>query len=316
MKDFLLPIAATLAAVALDGAAASDAPDEAKTSAVRDIFTEISASIGDKFAAELGAGDDPFGGALKCTADMNDPNNPSLLDEQTCAKTTDPSGANCAWCDATASIGQGVCVSSAAKSMLGMFWDQLCAAPDTTPAATPSTPSPVPPPTAPPTPTPPPVAPEPAVSPKCTLDANSNLITDQATCEGLKDGSSATGEMCQWCQVPILGGSCISGSMKSKVSFLCRSGEETSYLRGDNEGGSKGWKQLDPSCLGGAGGLAKDKDTCATKTDSNGQPCIWCDAGNNVFGICATPSQEDYLGAYMTCAAASVANESPVVVAE
>jgi len=97
--------------------------------------------------------------------------------------------------------------------------------------------------------------------------------------------------------------------MKSQLSFLCGSSadgaiKKEGHLRGDNNGGG-GWKQLDPSCLGDNTGLAGDKDSCASRTDSNGSQCIWCDAGNDVFGICATPSQKEYLGGYMDCEAGS-----------
>ncbi|KAL9191091.1 hypothetical protein ACHAXT_000797 [Thalassiosira profunda] len=235
--------------------------------------------------------------ALACTADMNNPQNPQMIDQQTCAKTSGADQKPCVWCDATATLGQGLCVGESQKEMLGPYWDQLCSSSGTTPdPPAPVTPPPVPP------PTPPPVAPAPKPddnipdSLKCAMDANQEVVADQTTCEARADPTSAAGEKCVWCDVPILGGSCITNDMKASVGMFCSNVKE-GHLRGENNGG--GWKNLDPSCLGnGAGGNAKEG--CGARADSAGNQCLWCDAGG-VFGICAAPSQRDYLGTYMNC---------------
>ena len=260
---------------------------------------------------------------LKCNVDF-DSQQPTPLNEQDCGEAKDMDGNACLWCDATQTIGSGLCVSEQQKEMIGQYWGQLCSGNIGTPDDT----SPV----APPEPQPVPdnntdnndsnnnQIPD---SLKCSMDASSNLIADKATCVAMKDATSASGENCVWCEVPVLGGSCITNTMSSSVSFLCQqdtiSTEEGNYLRGDtNDNGGGGGDILDPSCLGDdASGLSGDKDTCVARKDSNGEPCIWCEAGNNVFGICATPSQTDFIGSYLDCDADSnAAVESPAVAVE
>ena len=116
--------------------------------------------------------------------------------------------------------------------------------------------------------------------------------------------------------------------MKSTISFLCSSSSSSSsssatnsnknnYLRGDayindnnnnSEGGDEGWKSLDPTCLGNTnGGLIDNKDDCTNQADTNGNACIWCDApGNDVFGVCATMQDKEFLGTYLNCDANEV----------
>lgn len=320
MKGF---ISSTLLVVAsFSGAAA--AADSLSSSAPRDVLAELSASLqdhADTNGDELRAGAGDFADALACTADLS---TGEITDEADCATATDAGGAPCIWCDASAVLGQGVCVSSDIKSMAGQFWDQLCADDDAGPAPAPPVPA-TPPPT--PAPTPHPTEPAPAPVPvpdddnvpdalKCSVDAQSNLITDESTCVAKKDSTSATGENCVWCSVPVLGGSCITNSEKSSVSFLCSAEGDRAraggHLRGNVGGGGDGWKALDPSCLGD--GLAGEtRESCGARVDSDGEKCVWCDAGDDVFGICATPSQKGYIGSYMDCADGESA---PVVAVE
>ncbi|KAL3772412.1 hypothetical protein ACHAWU_005589 [Discostella pseudostelligera] len=268
---------------------------------------------------------------LACNVDVSG-QQPSLIDENTCSSTQDANGQACVWCDASSTIGSsgGLCVSSDQKTLLGQYWDQLCSADGSS-----STPPPPPPPTPPPTPPPVP-APVPAPDNNnvpteliCTMDASSNVISDETTCVGQKD---TNGNACVWCDVPILGGTCITADMKSAISFLCSSSSSTTlittaegkYLRGDaNSNDNKdtgddgkdndsGWKTLDPTCLGNTNGLVGDKDDCTTQTDSNGNACIWCDAGNDVFGICATMEEKEYLGTYLNCDEKAAAEEDGV----
>ncbi|KAL7533025.1 hypothetical protein ACHAXR_004995 [Thalassiosira sp. AJA248-18] len=306
MKDFISPLATLLVAASFSGAEAKDSSKERRLSAARDFLTELSTSLENPKSS---LGDDDWTKQLSCTADMNSPQ-PTLIDQNTCSSTNDSNGQACLWCDATATLGSGLCVSPDQKAMLGQYWDQLCGT-STTPAVDPPAPPPAP---VTPNPTPPPTNPAPAPGPgpddvpdalKCSMDASSNIITDEATCIAQADSTDTSGGNCVWCQVPILGGSCITNSMKTSVSFLCSNNEEEEMAKNNLRGGEKddAWKQLDPSCLGDGNGLGGDKDEgCATRVDSDGNKCIWCDAGG-VFGICATPSQKDYLGGYMDCAA-------------
>mmetsp|Transcript_459 Transcript_459/g.1020 ORF Transcript_459/g.1020 Transcript_459/m.1020 type:complete len:325 (+) Transcript_459:83-1057(+) len=320
MKNFMSPLATFLVAVSFNGAAATDSSQlEEKLSSFRNILTELSTSL-ENPKANLGV--DDWTSQLACTVDSAS-DQPSLIDEAACASAKDSDNQDCIWCDATATIiGQGVCLSHDAQSMLG----QLCAAdgtdttpvdpPTNPPAAATVTPKPTPSPTPPPTDATP--APDDDQIP-CSVDASSNLISDEGTCVAKKDSTSTSGANCKWCS-NMLGATCITD--QSKLSFLCSKEEEEglakkggNYLRGDkdkddNNGG--GWRKLDSSCLGEASdGLdGGDEESCGDRKDSSGNPCIWCDAGDDVFGICATPEQKDYLGSYLTCADP----ESPVVV--
>jgi hypothetical protein len=100
------------------------------------------------------------------------------------------------------------------------------------------------------------------------------------------------------------------GDRRSSSGNFLRSSTKDNYYNNNNDikinsddNNDEGWKQLDPNCLGDtSGGLINDEDECATRTDKNGKICIWCDApGNDVFGICATSDQREYIGGYMDC---------------
>jgi len=288
MKDLFSPLATLLVA-------AASINDAAAAGSNKDFLTELAASLQNSGPA-LTEGD--WTSQLACTADMTAG---TIIDEASCATAKDDDGGACLWCDATATLGQGVCASTSTKAMIGQLWDQMCGASSgTTPVDPPAVTPPAPVPATPmPTPkaTPNPTQPAPAPAPddddpfSCMADSSGSPITDETTC-------NAQTKDCVWCKVPMLGGSCITSSMHSTVSFLCQSEEEeNNNLRGS--GGA--WKQLDPSCLGDTSGLAGDKDSCKSRTDSDGAGCIWCDAGNDVFGICATSSQKDYIGGYMSC---------------
>lgn len=313
MKGFISPIATLLIAAYISGAAAEEETSSSLGQLAAALMT-ISKSI--ENPESLSEGD--WSSQLKCTADMNS-QNPTLVDENTCSTAKDADGMTCLWCDATATIGSGLCVSPSQKTMLGQYWDQVCAASDSsnntpdeqpaTPATEAATPNPTPAPT--PAPTDPAVDPDDNVPDqlKCAMDGQTP-ITDETTCVAKADTSagSTAGQNCVWCNIPLLGGQCITNSMHTTMSWMCRSEEaakKEGNLRGDN---NKGFKELDPSCL-------TDMDSCSTQTDSNGDACMWCDA-SGVFGICATPSQRDYMGGYMNCAEPSgaVVDESPMAV--
>lgn len=298
MKDYISPLATLLVAASFNGASAADESSaESKFSAA---LLTISKSL--KNPETLSESD--WTSQLTCTADLAS-QQPSLLDENACSTTHDSGGQACIWCDATDTIGSGLCVSPDQKTMLSGYWDQLCGASSgTAPGVSPTppvTPSPTPNPTPLPTNTAPAPAPDNDVL-KCAMDAASTPITDEAACEAQNTaGSSAS---CAWCKLPIIGGSCITSDMKSQLRMLCSSETKEGNLRGDDNNG--GFKNLDPSCLG-------DKDSCGSRKDSNGDACTWCDA-ENVFGICTSSSQKDYFGRYMNCADPPAALETPLAV--
>ena len=273
-------------------AASDEAAGDASLSKLQAALVTITKSLPEQL---VGEGD--WTSQLKCTGDFSS-QQPSLNDETACATTDAPgaAGQKCIWCDATKSIGSGLCMSPDQKTMLGQFWDQLCANSSSTPAVNPlPVPPPTPPPVTPP-PTPPPTVPAPAPNndpadqmKKCASE------TDETACAAVPE--------CAWCNT-FLGPGCITSEMKSQIP-LCTNNKEVTYLRGDNGAyiGGEGGKMLDPSCLAdtsGGEGLADDKDSCLTKKDSNGKSCMWCDAAG-MFGICATSDQKDYFGKYMTC---------------
>ena len=244
--------------------------------------------------------------AFACT--VNTDGSPSLVDEASCASDAqDANGKSCVWCDASSVIGTGICLSDDVKEMAGQYWDQVCASSSS--VGPPPTP-PTPPPTTPPAPVP---APDDEF--QCSLDSNKNVIKDEVECSAQKD---ATGASCEWCNVAIIGGACVTASMKTEFGSICSSSEKTrregrvGNLRsattvddGHDGGGGLGggigdWKQLDPSCLGDSdGGLVNDGDACVGRTDKEGKSCVWCDAG--AFGICASSDQRDIIGGYMNC---------------
>lgn len=306
MKNYIAPIATLLVAVSIGRAAADD-----ESSPVGKVLATLMTVTDNSLEKPASLSDMNWSSMIACTADI-DGDNPSLIDETNCATAKDSDGAACVWCDASSIVGQGVCVSTSQKDMLGSFWDALCAVDDgsgtvpdaaPTPPDVPVTPSPTPPPTNPPVPDPTPDNDNDNVPDqlKCAMDGQ-DVVADKASCEAKKDTTSATDENCKWCKIPLLGGSCLSNSMQQSVSWMCRSSSESfvekekessGYLRGDNTD-SGGFKELDPSCLGA-------KSECGTKTDSNGGACMWCDAGG-VFGICATSAQEGYLAPHLNCA--------------
>jgi len=306
MKDYLSPLATLLVAASFNSASATD------ESSAESKFTAALLTISKSVENFESLDDNEWASQLTCTADLTS-QQPSLLDENACSTTTDSGGQACIWCDATESIGSGLCVSPDQKTMLSGYWDQLCGASKVDPpgvSPTPPIPVPVVPVTPPPTPnpTPNPTNPVPAPAPDsndvlgCAMDAANAPITDEATCVS----KNTAGSSCAWCKIPIIGGSCITSDMKSQLGMLCSSSEtqKEGNLRGDD--GNGGFKNLDPSCL-------VDKDSCGSKKDSNGGACTWCDAAN-VFGICASSSQKDYFGRYMNCADPAAASETPVAV--
>ncbi len=245
---------------------------------------------------------------IACTADMSNPNQPTVVDEATCKSQVDSNSKPCVWCDLTAVTGSGLCVSPDQKDALGQFWDQLCGSGGIAPPA----PVPTPPvvttsPTKSPTPLPtvPPTAPNNDWSGAfdCSVDDSSNIITDEASCVANPDKSSKTGQNCVWCDVPIVGGSCITNSMHETVGFLCQNGNRGNLRTAGNKDNIHGWDQFDPSCLADSGtnnGFGGDKESCSSKADKEGNACVWCD-GAGVFGVCVSPLERDTLSNYLDC---------------
>ena len=86
---------------------------------------------------------------------------------------------------------------------------------------------------------------------------------------------------------------------ESFAKFCTQDGEEgggdSIFLRGSNAGGQ--WRTLDPS------GLSDDTNNssnCSSKTDANGDSCMWCDAAG-VFGECVSRSQKNFFENYLEC---------------
>eukprot|EP00569_Conticribra_weissflogii_P004711 CAMPEP_0171340758 /NCGR_PEP_ID=MMETSP0878-20121228/8775_1 /TAXON_ID=67004 /ORGANISM="Thalassiosira weissflogii, Strain CCMP1336" /LENGTH=314 /DNA_ID=CAMNT_0011842877 /DNA_START=78 /DNA_END=1022 /DNA_ORIENTATION=+ len=245
---------------------------------------------------------------IACTADMSNPNQPTVIDEATCKSQVDSNSKPCVWCDLTDITGSGLCVSPDQKDAVGNFWDQLCGSGGIAPPAPAPTPPVVTPsPTNAPTPLPtvPPTAPSDDWSGAfdCSVDGSSNIITDEATCVANPDKSSKTDQNCIWCEVPIVGGSCITNSMHETVGFLCQN-EHHGNLRAAGNGDINGWNQFDPSCLADSGannGFGGDKESCSSKADKEGNACVWCD-GAGVFGVCVSPLERDALSNYLDCA--------------
>jgi len=316
MKDFISPLAILLVAASVNASSAAAKKNSKNDDIAREMLTNIYFSSLESPPSKNNLGEGDWTSILSCTADMSDPQAPSLIDETTCSQTTDSNGEACVWCDATASLGSGLCISpdvmSIASSMCAESTDgntpddNTPPPPVPVPVPVPATPSPTNKPTSAPV-EPTPVDP-PAPSPfECMQDATSNVISDEATCESTTDASGAS---CEWCDIYIVGGSCMTSSMKQSMSLFCRGQDQDSNnnLRGGKED-VFGWKSLDPSCLGDSNGLSGDKDGCAARTDVNGDSCIWCEAGNDVFGICTTVSQKDYVGGYMSCGEAKKMEE-------
>jgi len=309
MKIYISPLATLLIAASITSATAT--ADE--TPPAESKFAAALGTIEKSVQNPESLSDNEWASQLSCTADLTS-QQPSLVDENTCATSKDESGQGCIWCDASASLGSGLCVSPDQKTMLAQYWDQVCAASSTTPdvAPTPVVPVPVVPVISPPTlnPTPLPTNPVPAPDNNnildCAMDAANVPVTDEATCVA----QGAAGSSCAWCNFPLIGGgSCMTSEAKSQLSILCSS-EETnkkegkSSLRGDDNKGVI--KKLDVACI------TIDKDSCASKTDSSGSACTWCELNN--FGVCSSSSQKDDFSKVMTCADPAVAVYNPVAV--
>jgi hypothetical protein len=248
--------------------------------------------------------------AFQCTI-TTDGGKPTLMNKSTCTTTAkDASDKPCIWCDATATIGTGICVSSNVKGMTGQYWDQFCKSSSNTDPNPPVGPVPTtPPPT--PSPTPPPVPNDIPDSLRCSMDASHNVITDKTKCT--TEQKDASNKPCYWCNIPLLGGTCVTDSMKSTLGFMCQDQQEqpnmaTLFVQLVEKIGTA-WKQFDPSCFGDWSiGLVTNKDVCTARTDKIGRACVWWDAPSgddddkdDKFGICATSDQKEYVCSHMDC---------------
>ena len=234
----------------------------------------------------------------------------------TCTTTAkDAENKPCIWCDAMATIGRGVCVSINVKGMTGQYWDQFCKTTNSVPPPPPPGPLPTtPPPTPPPIPQPTPPAPVPNDIPdslRCSMDATRNVITDKTKCT--TEQKDASGSPCYWCNVPLLGGTCVTDSMKSTLGFMCQQQQQQQQQNNMAtlfvqlvEKIDTTWNRFDPSCFGDLSiGLISNKDVCTARNDKNGKACVWWDApgeyDDDKFGICATSDQREYVCNHMDC---------------
>jgi len=316
MKDFFAPLATLLVAASFNGAtaaASSKSEQESRKLAAtaRDLLTELLSASPENPEANAVLGVGGWTDALACTVDL------SIMgligDEATCKNTTDSAGGGCSWCDASALFdGIGACVSDSIKTTMEDYWDQFCAVSDDasddasdhasvvtrSPTAAPGVPV---------------VTPSPTAAQdddndnipralKCSVDGSMSLIADKETCEARKDASSTSGDNCAWCKVPLIGGNCLTNGEKKAVHLLCKKEEEEETVKNKGKylrGVPSDWKKLDPSCLGEDGLAHGDVDGCGAKVDSQGNQCIWCAGGEH--GLCATPTQMDFLSTFMTC---------------
>ena len=265
---------------------------------------------------------------LKCTADLES-DQPSVIDETTCASRTDAASQPCLWCDLSSLIGSsgGLCVNSGIKDFLGENWEQLCSgdtgnqSPNGPEEALTLQPTKVP--------TPAPIVTPPAANPPadnsvdsfpCATDGSSQIISDEATCNSKVDATSSDGKNCVWCPLPLVGGGCITNSDASSLSWICRSFEWANAsiekgmknLRGEKDISVNGWEIFDTACLGDtSNGLDEEKEKCGTRSDKTGNSCIWCD-GAGAFGFCVSAVQKDVLGSYMNCVVETIKDATAV----
>lgn len=227
-----------------------------------------SSFITNELSDVLGSSEDPndWQQQIQCTVDPSNSEQP-VIDEDACKSRTDADSNPCVWCSLPQNpFVQGACISQAQQEAAGQF----CSSSDTSGASTPD------------------------------HAINCLLIMDESECTAAIDSTTSSNENCSFCNFPVVGGKCVSKNLAESFARFCaqEGGEEREdsiFLRGSVAGGE--W--LDPSCL--LDDTNNNSDDCGSKSDSNGDPCIWCDAAG-VFGECVSKSQKDFFGDYLECA--------------
>ena len=106
-----------------------------------------------------------------------------------------------------------------------------------------------------------------------------------------------------FCNFPLVGGKCVTKTLAESFARFCiqdgeeKVGEDSIFLRGSVAEGQ--WRASDPSCL--SDDTNNNPDDCGSKTDLNGEPCMWCDAAAGVFGECVSRSQKEFFENYLEC---------------
>ncbi len=210
---------------------------------------------------------------IKCTVDTSNTDQP-VVDEDACKSRTDADSNPCVWCSLPQNpFVEGACISEAQQEAAG----QLCSSSENIPAAS-------------------------------TLDheeISCLSITDESTCTTAIDSTtSSSSKNCMFCDFPIVGGKCVTNILAESFARFCNQegdevgGADNMFLRGSVAGGD--WDFLDPSCLSDDD-ANNNPDDCSSRTDSNGDSCMWCVAAG-VFGQCVSRSQKDYFEDYLECA--------------
>lgn len=234
-----------------------------------------SSFITNELSGVLGSSDDPndWQQQISCTIDTSN-NGQTVVDEEACKSRNDANSNPCVWCSLPQNpFIQGACLSQPQKEAAGQF----CSNSDThAPASTPAI--------------------EPAQETNCVS------ITDETTCTAAIDATANPNQNCVFCNFPVVGGKCVTSTLAESFARFCtqedgEGGEDSTFLRGrSNIAG--GWKTMDSSCLSDNTNNSED---CGSKTDSNGDSCMWCDAAG-VFGECVSRSQKVFFGDYLECA--------------
>mmetsp|Transcript_7419 Transcript_7419/g.10812 ORF Transcript_7419/g.10812 Transcript_7419/m.10812 type:complete len:275 (+) Transcript_7419:153-977(+) len=210
---------------------------------------------------------------IQCTVDTSNNDQP-VVDEDACKSRTDADSNPCVWCILPQNpFVEGACISQSQEEAAG----QLCSSSENIPGG--------------------------ASSPDHE-EISCLSITDESTCTTAIDSTtSSSNENCMFCNFPIVGGKCVTNSLADSFARFCNQedvdvgGVDSTFLRGSVVGGD--WDFLDPSCLSDDD-ANKNPDDCSSRTDSNGDSCLWCDAAG-VFGQCVSRSQKDYFEDYLEC---------------
>ena len=239
------------------------------SAALDSVVEEASSLIAkNELSGILGSSDDPndWQQQIQCTVDTSSSDQP-VVDEDACKSRTDANSNPCVWCSLPQNpFIQGACISESQKEAAGQF----CSSLDSAGASSPD-------------------------------HATSCLsITDESACTLAIDATStSSNENCMFCNFPLVGRKCVTKTLaESFAKFCAQDGEEgggdSIFLRGRVAGGQ--W--LDPSCL--SDDTNNNSDDCSSKTDANGDSCMWCDAAG-VFGECVSRSQKDFFENYLEC---------------
>jgi len=104
---------------------------------------------------------------------------------------------------------------------------------------------------------------------------------------------------CTWCNSEVGMGFCMSpaavDALKECTFFDCDSNKEPLKTA------KKVLDPYDPICLtAGMSSQDEAEDVCNSTMDSNGSPCVWCDAAG-VFGVCLSSEQASAAGQFLIC---------------